>query len=118
MLHIADFYDQVVGPPRNMGWTLPWHEILHIWNERVRVSPRRPCPNHGRKFVRDTTGILHAKYFATLPLHRWIKRVMSWHPGGHRRIERQKYRWDSMVENFCRLKDLASWEMAAIDDGL
>ena len=25
----------VVGPPRNMDWTLPWHEILHIWNERV-----------------------------------------------------------------------------------
>ena len=27
----------VVGPPRNMDWTLPWHEILHIWNERVRA---------------------------------------------------------------------------------
>ena len=25
----------VVGPPRNMDWTLPWHEILHIWNERL-----------------------------------------------------------------------------------
>ena len=25
----------VVGPPRNMGWTLPWHEILHTWNERL-----------------------------------------------------------------------------------
>ena len=27
----------VVGPPRNMDWTLPWHEVLQIWNERVRV---------------------------------------------------------------------------------
>ena len=26
----------VVGPPRNMDWTLPWHEDLHIWNERVK----------------------------------------------------------------------------------
>ena len=27
----------VVGPPRNMDWTLPWHDVLHIRNERVRV---------------------------------------------------------------------------------
>ena len=40
-----------------------------------------------------------ARYFATLPVHRWIKRVMAWHPQGHRRIGRPKYRWDSMIEN-------------------
>ena len=27
----------VVRPPRNMDWALPWHEIIHIWNERVRA---------------------------------------------------------------------------------
>ena len=59
-----------------------------------------------------------AQYFATLPVHRWIKRVMAWHPEGHRRIGRPNYRWDSMIENFSRLKDIPSWEMAAMDDGL
>ena len=59
-----------------------------------------------------------AQYFATLPVHRWIKRVMAWHPEGHRRNGHPKYRWGSMIENFCRLKDIPSWEMAAVDDDL
>ena len=25
----------IVGPPGDVDWTLPWHEILHHWNERV-----------------------------------------------------------------------------------
>ena len=27
----------VVGPPpRNVDWTLQWHNILHTWKERIR----------------------------------------------------------------------------------
>ena len=26
----------IVGPPGDVDWTLPWHEILHHWNERVK----------------------------------------------------------------------------------
>ena len=25
----------IVGPPGDVDWTLPWHEILHHWNEQV-----------------------------------------------------------------------------------
>ena len=46
-----------------------------------------------------------AQCFATLPVHRWIKKVMAWHPQGHGPIGCPKYRWDSMIENFCRPKD-------------
>ncbi len=31
------FPQSVVGPPRNMDWTLPWHEILHQWNGRLQT---------------------------------------------------------------------------------
>ena len=30
------FLRSVVGPPRNIDWTLPWHEILHQWNGRIQ----------------------------------------------------------------------------------
>ena len=54
----------------------------------------------------------------SLCCHRWIKRVTAWHPEGHRRVGRPKYRWDSMLENFGGLIDVALWERAAMDDDL
>ena len=30
------FLRSVVGPPRNIDWTLPWHEIRHQWNGRIQ----------------------------------------------------------------------------------
>ena len=35
----------IVGPPGEVDWTLPWHEILHHWNERVKFFTSR----HGLK---------------------------------------------------------------------
>ena len=26
----------VVGPPSNIDWSCPWHEILHDWNGKVQ----------------------------------------------------------------------------------
>ena len=26
----------VVGPPTDISWDQPWHEILHLWNAKVR----------------------------------------------------------------------------------
>ena len=56
-----------------------------------------------------------AQYFATLPGHRWIKRILAWQPAGHKRVGRPKYCWDTMLTKFCRLKGLASWEEIATD---
>ena len=93
MLHIADFYDF-------FQFYDQWWGLLAVWTGHYHgmkfstsgmgafgASPRKPRPNHGRKFVYDT-------------VHRWIKRLMAWHPEGHKRIGRQKYRWDAMIENF------------------
>ena len=38
--------------------------------------------------------------------------------GGHRRIGRPKYCWDILTTIFCLLKNLPSWEIAAIDVAL
>ena len=35
----------IVGPPADVDWTLPWHENLHHWNERVQFFTAR----HGLK---------------------------------------------------------------------
>ena len=56
-----------------------------------------------------------AQYFATLPGHPWIKRILAWQPARHKRVGRPKYCWDTMLTNFCRLKGLASWEVTARD---
>ena len=66
----------VVGPPRNMDWALPWHEILHIWNERVRAfTSQTGSKSWSEICLRHHWNL--AQYFATLPGHRWIKRVFS-----------------------------------------
>ena len=31
----------IVGPPGDVDWTLPWQEILHHWNERVKFFTSR-----------------------------------------------------------------------------
>ena len=72
----------MVGPPRNMYWTLPWHEILDICNERVRAFTLQAASKSWSELC-----LRHhwnaAQYFATLP--RWIRRVLAWHPAGHKR---------------------------------
>ena len=107
------FLRSVVGPPRNVDWTQPWHEILHHWNGRIQQLKCKPwsemCLQHHWNL---------AHYFALLPDHRWFKRVLHWNPCGRRRVGRPKNSWDTILENFCRLKGLPSWEVAAMDQDL
>ena len=114
MLHIVDFSDQWLGL-----LAVPWHEIIHIWNDRVRAFTLQT----GSKSWSEICLRHHwnlAQYFATLPGHRWIKKaLLSWQAGGgHRRIGRPKYCWDILTTNFCLLKNLPSWGIAAIDVAL
>ena len=44
-------------------------------------------------------------YFALLPDHRWLKRVLHWNPCGRTRVGRPKHSWDSILGNLCRFKD-------------
>ena len=75
--------------PEHYSIISPWHEIFHIWNERVRgFTSQTASKSWSEICLRHHWNV--AQYFATLPVHRWIKRVMVWHPQGHRRIGRPK----------------------------
>ena len=104
----------IVGPPGDVDWTLPWHEILHHWNERVKSFTAR----HGLK----TWSVVclgqywkFAKYVATLPRERFVVRALNWFPEHARRVGRPAYSWDSMIESFCRHKQIGNWRHCAHD---
>ena len=98
------FLRSVVGPPRNIDWTLPWHEILHQWNGRIqRFMGQSRCKPWSEMCLRHHWNLAH--YFALLPDHRWLKRVLHWNPCGRRRVGRPKHSWDSILGNFYRFKD-------------
>ena len=104
----------IVGPPGDVDWTLPWHEILHHWNERVKSFTAR----HGLK----TWSVVclgqywkFAKYVATLPRERFVVRALNWLPEHARRVGRPAYSWDSMIESFCRHKQIGNWRHCAHD---
>ena len=70
----------IVGPPADVDWTLPWHETLHHWNERVQFFTARHglktwsvvCVGQYQKF---------ANYVATVPRERWVVRELNEFPG-------------------------------------
>ena len=105
--------DSVVGPPRDVDWTQPWHEILHQWNGRIQsFMGQLKCKPWSEMRLQHHWNL--AYFFALLPNHRWLKRVLHWNPCGRRRVGRPKNSWDSILGNFCRLKGLPSWEVAAM----
>ena len=104
----------VVGPPRSMDWALPWHEVLHIWNERVRAfTSQTGSTSWSEICLRHHSNLAH--YFATLPVHGLDQGGFSLATKGHRRSGRPKHSWDTLITNFCRWKNLPSWEVSAID---
>ena len=84
-----------------VDWTLPWHEILHHWNERAKILTAR----HGLKIwsvVCLKQFWIFANYVSTLPRERWVVRALNWLPEHARRVGRPAYSWDSMIQSFCR----------------
>ena len=59
-----------------------------------------------------------AKHVASLPEHRWVQRLLSWHPFGTRRVGRPRNTWDSKLDAYCRYANLGYWRDAALDDSL
>ena len=85
MLHIADFSGQ-------------WSGLLAtcIWNDRVRVFTWQAASiTWSELCLRHHWNV--AQYFATLPGHRWIKRILAWQPAGHKRVGRPKYCLNKLV---------------------
>ena len=104
----------IVGPPGDVDWTLPWHEILHHWNERIKFLTAR----HGSKiwfFVCLEQYWKFANYVSTLPRERWVVRALNWIPEHSRRVSGPAYSWDSMLQSLCRHKQKRNWQHCAYD---
>ena len=102
----------IVGPPGDVDWTLQWHEIFLHWNERVKFFTSR----HGLNSWSAVCLGQHwkfAHYVSTLPKDRWVVRAMTWFPENARRIGRPAYTRDSMIQHFCRHKQIGNWRERA-----
>ena len=102
----------IVGPPGDVDWTLPWHEILHHWNEGVKFFTSR----HGLKSWSAVCLGQYwkfAHYISNLPRERWVVRARNWFPANARRVGRPAYTWDSMIQHFCRHKQIGNWRERA-----
>ena len=55
-----------------------------------------------------------ARHVAALPAHRWVQRLLSWHPIGTRRVGRPRHTWESRLHAYCRYASLESWR--EVDD--
>ena len=104
----------IVGPPGDVDWTLPWHEILHPWNERAKIF----CSS---SWIETWSAVCLGQYWkcahyvSTLPRERWVVRALNWLPKHARRVGRPGYTWDSMLQQFCRHKQLGNWRHHAHD---
>ena len=104
----------VVGPPADISWDQPWHEILHLWNAKVR----QVC---GHYSLSDwpTTALKQywklAAYVVSLPQDRWICRVLNWIPDfGRRNAQGQlQQSWDDKLNAYCRWRGLGTWKDTA-----
>ena len=104
----------IVGPPGDVDWTLPRHEILHHWNERVNFFTAR----HGLKAWSAVCLEQYwkfANYVSNLPRERWVVRALNWFPEKVRRVGRPAYTWDSMIQQLCRHNQLGNWRQRAQD---
>ena len=104
----------LVGPPSDMQWARPWHEVLHDWNERVRgVCNHFDIQTWSQCAVRCHWRFV--SYVASLPSDRWANRWLQWCPRGHVSPGRPLKTWWSKVAEFCEKAKLGHWKCAAKD---
>ena len=105
---------QVAGPPGGIDWASPWHDILHIWHERMYAMMEDSnlklwSEVHLRQYWR------FVGYVANLPAGRWVSRVLKWSPVGTKSQGRPRKSWEDDVRSFCREFEIGDWRVAAQD---
>ena len=105
---------RIVPPPGDLDWTQPFHEILHLWHEKIsdirsHVGVRTWAETSLRQYWK------FAQYIAHLPDDRWLVRVLAWIPDGAPSRGRPTNTWDSMLRAFCVTNSLGDWKEAAQD---
>ena len=107
---------QVVGPPSNVDWGRPWHEVLHDWHLRLnRFVASAGLRTWSEKALRQYWSF--AAYIAGLPGDRWLRRVVAWSPMGQMSQGRPFNKWHDRLQCFCNQAGLGHWLEAASDTG-
>ena len=114
-VHFRKLCRSIVGPPADVDWNAAWNEVLHIWNERGRKFITNAHANTWSYITCKNYWNL-ARHVATLPAHRWVQRLLSWHPFGTHRVGRPRHTWKSKFHAYYRYANLGSWAEAALDD--
>ena len=111
-IHFRRMIRCMVGTPSAICWKDPWHEIMHIWNQRVREMVEAShiktwaenCASQHWKF---------ACYIMSLPHERWVCRMLEWQPFGRRLVGRPAMHWASKSKQFSRIKHWYDWKDVA-----
>ena len=101
---------QIVGPPPRVDWDSPWHDILHLWNERARsFVANAGIRTWAEQCVHQYWSF--AEYVQQLPDTRCITRVLNWSPRGRRKAGRPRLTWSHKLEAFGRVigSDWRTW---------
>ena len=110
-VHCRKLLRRMVGPPADVNWNAPWHEILHEWH--IRIEQQLECNGFklwSRRYLAESWKF--ANYVALLPEDRWIRRVLAWHPK-QGRLGRAFMTWDSPFRHFARWQHLENWMWTA-----
>ena len=115
-IHFRRMIRCVVGAPSSICWRDPWHEILHIWNQRVREMVEA-C--HIKTWA-ENCAYQHWKfacYIMSLSHERWARRMLPWQPFGRGPVGRPAMHWASKFEQFGRIKHWCDWKDMAANAG-
>ena len=108
------FLRAVVGPPSNIDWSRPWHEILHDWNGKAQSVTLE----HGMKLWSHQSLASYwkvAMHFASVPHDRWIQRILSWMPDGRHTAGCPRHNWATRLSAFVRFLQMDEWQVLAHD---
>ena len=95
----------IVGPPPEVDWNAAWNKVPSA-NANVNTWSYIICKNYWNL----------ARHVAALPAHWWVRRLLSWHFFGTRRIGRPRLTWESKPHAYCRYANLRSWR--EVDDAV
>lgn len=93
-------------------WKDPWHEIRHIWNQRVREMVEA---SHIKTWAENYV-FLHWNFFCYImgiPDDRWVRPMLHWQTFGTGPVGYPTMHWANKFEQFSRIKHWYDWRGAA-----
>ena len=104
------FLRAVVGPPANIDWSRPWHDIVHDWNGKVQSVTLE----HGMKFWSHRSVAYYLPIHpASVPHDKWIQRILTWMPDARHTTGCPRRNWATKLSAFVRFLQMDDWQILA-----